>query len=149
MRNILTSWKEIAQYMGKGVRTVQRWEAYFGLPVRRPTANSHHAVLAIPAELDAWIQAKTKVRSEPIGGPELQDLRRRIVELQEEISVLRRQLGMNHSERSEKARSEGPVPEREFRMANGHLHRTVGFSPLGTDGGREDIMALHGPDITE
>jgi hypothetical protein len=24
--SVLTSWKEIAQYVGKGVRTVQRWE---------------------------------------------------------------------------------------------------------------------------
>lgn len=32
---VFTSWKEIARYMGKGVRTVQRWEQDFGLPVRK------------------------------------------------------------------------------------------------------------------
>ena len=33
---VLSSWKDIARYMGKGVRTVQRWERHLGLPVRRP-----------------------------------------------------------------------------------------------------------------
>src|SRR3954454_21539901 len=50
---VLTSWKEIAAYMGKGVRTVQRWESEMELPVRRPGAD-RHIVLAFPQELDAW-----------------------------------------------------------------------------------------------
>jgi hypothetical protein len=29
----LNGWKEIAAYVGKGVRTVQRWEKAHGLPV--------------------------------------------------------------------------------------------------------------------
>lgn len=52
----LSSWKEIAAYLGKGVRTVQRWEQQFGLPVRRPNAKSH-VIFAIPTELDAWIKS--------------------------------------------------------------------------------------------
>jgi hypothetical protein len=53
---VLTSWKEIAQYLGKGVRTVQRWEQELGLPVRRPTGPlSKRAVLARPDDLDAWM----------------------------------------------------------------------------------------------
>jgi hypothetical protein len=31
----LNGWKEIAAYLGRSVRTVQRWEKDFGLPVRR------------------------------------------------------------------------------------------------------------------
>jgi hypothetical protein len=41
--------------MGKGVRTVQRWEQDFGLPVRRPQGSSKKAVLARPRDLDAWV----------------------------------------------------------------------------------------------
>jgi hypothetical protein len=51
---VLTSWKEIAAYLGKGVRTVQRWEREFGLPVRRPNGNSH-TVYASCEELQAWL----------------------------------------------------------------------------------------------
>jgi hypothetical protein len=52
---LLTSWKEIAAHLGKGVRTVQRWEQELGLPVRRP-AKSRHIVVALAPELDKWIE---------------------------------------------------------------------------------------------
>jgi hypothetical protein len=53
----LTSWKEIAAYMRAGVRTVQRYEREFGLPVRRPTGKSRGSVMATRAEIDAWVAA--------------------------------------------------------------------------------------------
>ena len=53
---ILSSWKEIAAYLGKGVRTVQRWEVELELPVRRPAPGAKHVVLAFPAELDDWVK---------------------------------------------------------------------------------------------
>ncbi len=52
---LLTSWKEIAGYLGKGVRTVQRWELQFGLPVRRPNAKAKGIVHATRGELDYWL----------------------------------------------------------------------------------------------
>ena len=60
MPNILTSWKEIAQYVGKGVRTVQRWEREAGLPVRRQIQSAPHAVIAFPEELDSWARSRTR-----------------------------------------------------------------------------------------
>ena len=56
-REYLTSWKEIAEYMRSGVRTVQRYEREFGLPIRRPTGKSRGSVIATRAEIDAWIAA--------------------------------------------------------------------------------------------
>ena len=53
---ILTGWKEIANYLGLGVRTVQRYER-LGLPIRRPTEKSRGAVMAIPSEIEGWIAA--------------------------------------------------------------------------------------------
>jgi hypothetical protein len=47
----LDSWKEIAAYLRKGLRTVQRWERTEGLPVRRLGQGS---VFAYKSELDAW-----------------------------------------------------------------------------------------------
>jgi hypothetical protein len=61
---VLTSWKDIARYMGKGVRTVQRWEQDFGLPVRRPKGSNKKAVLARPRDLDAWVATRCVSRSE-------------------------------------------------------------------------------------
>lgn len=51
----LQSWKEIASYLGRGIRTVQRWEMA-GLPVRRAQIGSkHNPVYAIAHELDGWL----------------------------------------------------------------------------------------------
>jgi len=53
---ILRGWKEIAAYMGSGVRTAQRWEQKFALPVHRPAAKLRSCVISSPSELDAWVQ---------------------------------------------------------------------------------------------
>ena len=57
-RRILNSWKEIANYLGRGVRTVQRWEIQLGLPVHRPAGKDHSAVLAFSSELDEWLDKR-------------------------------------------------------------------------------------------
>jgi predicted DNA-binding transcriptional regulator AlpA len=61
--SVLTCWKDIAKYMGKGVRTVQRWEEEFGLPVRRPTGSNKKAVLARTSDLDAWVALRCGARN--------------------------------------------------------------------------------------
>jgi len=53
----LSGWKEIGNYLGKGVRTVQRYERTMGLPVRRPAGKSRGSVVAVKAELDGWVTA--------------------------------------------------------------------------------------------
>lgn len=50
----LDSWKEIASYLRKDIRTVQRWEKSLGLPVRRLAHGKLGAVFAYKHELDAW-----------------------------------------------------------------------------------------------
>ena|SRR5579859_2012670 len=52
---VLHSWKEIASYTGKGVRTLQRYEAHFGFPVRRPSGKNRSSVLAFSDEVDSWL----------------------------------------------------------------------------------------------
>jgi len=53
---VLNSWKEIASYLGLGVRTVQRYEREYRLPVRRIEGKSRGAVLALPKDLDDWLR---------------------------------------------------------------------------------------------
>ena len=56
---VFSSWKEIAVYLAKGVRTVQRWEHEYGLPVRRCANGAKKSgVIAAPREIDAWVQAR-------------------------------------------------------------------------------------------
>ena len=56
-RRLLNSWKEIAAYVGRGVRTVQRYELELALPVRRPAGTSRSSVMAFSDELDAWLNS--------------------------------------------------------------------------------------------
>jgi predicted DNA-binding transcriptional regulator AlpA len=98
MQNILTSWKEIGQYLGKGVRTVQRWESEYGLPVRRASSGSHRAVLAVPQEIDAWVQQQTKDRRS-----ELECLRSEAQALREENAILRHQMAGTVAETQQSA----------------------------------------------
>jgi tetratricopeptide (TPR) repeat protein len=50
----LDSWKEIAAYLGRTVRTVQRWEREQRLPVHRLHHNKLPTVYAFTRDLDEW-----------------------------------------------------------------------------------------------
>ncbi len=50
----LNSWKEIAAYLRRDVRTVRRWEKEEGLPVRRHLHKKQATVYAYVDELDEW-----------------------------------------------------------------------------------------------
>src|ERR1700684_1994108 len=50
----LDSWKEIASYFRREVRTVQLWEKREGLPVHRHFHQQLGSVFAFRSELDAW-----------------------------------------------------------------------------------------------
>ena len=54
----LDSWKAIAAYLGRGVRTVQRWEREEGLPVHRLAHEKRGSVYAHRQELDAWWESR-------------------------------------------------------------------------------------------
>jgi predicted DNA-binding transcriptional regulator AlpA len=90
MSTFLTSWKEIASYLGKSVRTVQRWEQEFQIPIRRPSAAEKLVVFAVRDEIDAWVQSLTTERlSRPT---EIRRLQARIELLETENIQLREQL---------------------------------------------------------
>jgi TolB-like protein/Flp pilus assembly protein TadD len=50
----LDSWKEIAAYLRRQVRTLQRWEKLEDLPVHRHQHDTLGSVYAYKSELDAW-----------------------------------------------------------------------------------------------
>jgi hypothetical protein len=53
--HILNGWKEISSHIERGVRTAQRWELQFGMPVHRPASKRRTAVVAFADELDMWL----------------------------------------------------------------------------------------------
>lgn len=70
----LNGWKEIALHLGKGARTVQRWEKLYGLPVHRLGREGGEIVFAFRDEIDRWVARTERERTangdEPLGAPE-------------------------------------------------------------------------------
>lgn len=72
--DLLDSWKEIAAYLGKEVRTVQRWEKKEGLPVHRQIHEKLGTVYAYKSEIDAWwkersVRLSAKPENGELSGP--------------------------------------------------------------------------------
>jgi len=55
----LNSWKEIAQYIGRDVRTAHRWEQNNGLPVHRLMHDKNATVFALTTEIDDWLAKRS------------------------------------------------------------------------------------------
>lgn len=69
----LNGWKEVATHFGKGVRTVQRWEKLYGLPIHRVGREGGEIVFAYRDQLEAWsstgLQEAEGATLEPGPGP--------------------------------------------------------------------------------
>jgi hypothetical protein len=56
----LDSWKEIASYLKRDVRTLQRWEKDEGLPVHRQPHSKQGSVYAYRPEIDGWWESRRR-----------------------------------------------------------------------------------------
>jgi len=54
----LDSWKAIADYLDRNVRTVTRWAHERELPIHRVPGGKRHAVFAYTYEIDAWLNGQ-------------------------------------------------------------------------------------------
>src|ERR1700722_2843018 len=67
----LDSWKDIAIYLNRNVRTVMRWELGKGLPVHRVPGGQRHAVYAWRKEIDEWLKNGYLDVDFPAGQPQI------------------------------------------------------------------------------
>ncbi len=65
MSERLDSWKDIAAYLGRDIRTVQRWEVERRLPVHRLPGGDKPRVYALRPELDVWLRTRLPKDREP------------------------------------------------------------------------------------
>ena len=68
----LESWGEIATYLRRDIRTVQRWEHDYGLPVRRLVIGKMGQVYAYRSELDRWMKQRQPGPNDDIGSGDKQ-----------------------------------------------------------------------------
>lgn len=101
--DILNTWKEIAAYLRRGVRTVQRWERDLQLPVRRPREKGRSAVVGLRSEIDQWLVAKKAkepvlpIPADPITALKVlesrrQHLRNELLHIEDEIRRVERRI---------------------------------------------------------
>ena len=64
-KHVLDSWKEIAVYLSRTVKTCHRWENELDLPIRRLDGSPKARVFAYKEELDRWLGEKLNERELP------------------------------------------------------------------------------------
>lgn len=65
----LDSWKEIAVFLNRTVRTIQRWEKHEGLPIHRHIHSNGPSVYALKSEILAWQQDRSTSVLPPLSQP--------------------------------------------------------------------------------
>src|SRR5690349_12440642 len=60
----LEGWKQIAAYLKRDVRTIQRWERAEQFPVRRQMHRKLGSVLAFKDELNRWVEQRCSLQIE-------------------------------------------------------------------------------------
>jgi hypothetical protein len=119
---VLSSWKDIARYLGKGVRTVQRWERHLGLPVRRPIgASQKSAVVLYRGDVDAWLATRFSARALQKDGDE----------------------GSQYSRSARSTLKEGIRKARELRTANQKLTEQI-IASIRVLSERCDLLSTQG-----
>ena len=71
----LRGWKKIAAYLGRDVRSAQRYEKTRGLPVHREAGDGGPgaaSVFAFPGELDEWLEGRKPAESAAVAGASAQ-----------------------------------------------------------------------------
>jgi len=104
----LNGWKEISSYLGRTVRTAQRWEVQLEMPVHRPATRKRTAVIAYPNQLDSWLVRNCNCLDscdgyEPTSSPaDIATLNEKLLRLQREADQLALEI--------QRARGETPPP---------------------------------------
>jgi hypothetical protein len=122
---ILNSWKEIAVYLDRGTRTVQRWEHNLGLPVHRIGQGKRSPVFATATELNFWLSTVEADRSlkspqwEPAGiqrsdNPQIESLRR--------LRLTMRNLSQTVAEASVRQRRQAELAKERMIQLRSRIH---------------------------
>ena len=113
----LESWGEIAAYLRREIRTVQRWERYQGLPIRRLQIGKLGSVYAFRSELDKWYRERQPAAEN--GEEDAEKSTNGEIAAQVAVSTDREE------EKSNSATSGGQVPPARPRFTRLHITITL------------------------
>ena len=133
---VLNGWKEIATYLRRGLRTVQRWEELYELPIRRPAGKDRASVFALTEELDQWLAESW--RHERVTDPEI--LRLRLEQIEREKARIYSVIQTFHQENGGKKKTVLAVDDNEaFRYAITKIVSKGGHLPISAENGTQAI----------
>jgi Tol biopolymer transport system component len=133
----LESWKEIAVYLNRSVRTLHRWEKEEGLPVHRQLHKELGSVFAYKSELDAWSRARSVRPDIRENTGDLRSANRyrmkrvAIVVTLAVVSIASFWYLLTRGSRSEESRHDAPVARLELISTFSGSHRWPSLSPDG------------------
>ncbi len=116
MGQMLRSWQEIATYVGKGLRTVQRWEREINFPVHR-TGNDKRCVVGFTDEINEWMCRSQKAGISGTSAPAVHDAlaarRTQMAKLREQVERAREQTAIMHARLAELTAKRSQMRSRE------------------------------------
>lgn len=118
---LLNNWKQIAQYLGRGVRTVQRWEQELKMPVHRPRGKTRSAVVAFAHELEDWLSrtpVKNGVSREPGSIPQAALTKLRVLVVEDDLHDLKKCVAVLERLGAEQVDALSNISTAMFRMQN-------------------------------
>lgn len=134
----LDSWKEIAAFFNRSVRTVQRWESSENMPVHRHCHSAGGSVYAHRHELEAWRASRRRSGASDATLPVIQHAPVRCLPIEQQsalrtlLEAILQQLGEEdvrskdptaHKETTGQSTSEEAVPiKRDSRIAGNNTN---------------------------
>lgn len=132
---VLSGWKQIADYLQKGVRTIQRYERDMRLPIHRPAGKARASVIASKLELDEWVsRSPSQVRSVPSLTPVAQrfnSLKAEFLQIDSRTALTFSGIALSTNDREKKDRA--TLTARKALHTIVHLRRSVYLSDSESD----------------
>ena len=147
MAAVLNSWKEIATFLDRGVRTVQRWERDQHLPVHRVGSGPEAPVFAFEGELRTWQRGFAAANGLPLTTPKspiatLSASQTRSRDLQHHRELLGRTRRLLEVQRVKLAALLDTVSTTEKRLRTSYHPGADPNLPSGKDAGQVPVRLL-------
>ena len=135
-RQRLEGWKQIAAYLNRDVRTVQRWERTEQFPIRRQMHRKLGSVLMFKDELDRWMDQRFSLHSNKAGTASLQ-----AYELYLKGRLLFHQFRRKNFERARETFARAIELDPEFAAAHAGFANCCSYLYLYWEATRENLEA--------
>ena len=141
----LNSWKEIARYLDRGVRTIQRWEHGLGLPVHRIGKGKRSPVFATASELNVWLSTVDgSPKPSQFEAPCIHEVHNQRIQSLRESCRTMRSLSQTMAENSARQRKQATLAREQMVKLRSRISRALGeyLSPSGELASKKPVSSV-------